>query len=100
MKERRREFLFFFSGSSEIRCIVSPPECDLRLEEATLSDFLLDGFLSGLSWSASRVVVGFLMNKGRFADSLSALGRRTAWTSSVTEEFAFSFSRAEEYTRC
>jgi len=89
MKERRRDVLCFFSGSSLILSIeFVSPECDLRLKEATLSDFLLDDF-SGLSLTSSPDA-DFLI-KGRPPDSLIARGLLTASNNSDTELFAFSF---------
>lgn len=100
MKERRRrEGLFFLWGSSAIGSIefVESAACDLRLNEATvLSDFLLDDFMTAGDGFCSACVVDFLM-KGRPVDSLSARGRLTACTNSLTEELAFSFSRAVQY---
>jgi len=89
MKERRRDVLCFFSGSSVILSIeLVSPACDLRLKEDTLSDFLLDDF-SGFS-SCSSPDADFLIN-GRPADSLSARGLLTASNNSDTVPFAFSF---------
>lgn len=91
MKERRRELLCFFSGSSVIGVIEFLfPAYDLRLNEAAFSDFRLDEF------SASSVHIPDFLIKGRLDDSLRARGRFafTACTNSDTEVVAFSFSRA------
>lgn len=90
MKERRRELLCFFSGSSVILSIeLLSPACDFRLKEATLSDFLLDDFSGGLSCASSPDADFLIM--GRPADSLSARGLLTASNNSDTVLFAFSF---------
>lgn len=91
MKERRLDFLGFFSGNSLIRCIeFRVPPWEFRLFGATFSEFRLPiaPFLS-----SSPPPSDFLIN-GRLVDSLSARGLFTAWTSSVTELVAISFWRA------
>lgn len=96
MKERRIDFLCFFSGNSVIRCIeLRVPPSEVRLiEGGTFSEFRLANapFLS-----SSPPPSDFLI-KGRLVDSLSERGLFIAWTSSVTELVAMSFWRAAQAT--
>lgn len=94
MKDRRLDFLGFFSGNSLILCMEALPAlCEVPFSGATLSDFRLPG-ASGFSCSLSS---DFLV-KGRSDDSLSDRGFFTACTSSDTEQEAMSFWRAAETT--
>ena len=87
MKERRLDFLGFFSGNSLILCMEAlRPLCEFRFVGTTLSEFRLPG-PSGLSCSLPS---DFLM-KGPSDDSLSDRGFFTACTSSDTELVAISF---------
>lgn len=94
MKERRLDFLGFFSGNSLILCMdaLRPfceflrPLCEVRLVEATLSEFRLPG-PSVLDCSSD----SDFLERGPSDDSLSDRGFFTAFTSSDTEVVAISF---------
>ena len=101
MKESRFDFFCFFSGSSSIGCMVVrvlTPVCELRRcgggggGNIVSADFRRPSFLF---WSL--LFLDSVANGCRLVDSLSALGRFTASTSSVTELVAISFCLAARF---